>query len=310
MKNNTRYLIFITLFICFLSINLKAQQNCIKGDCIEGFGIQKGKLTDGSSYIYEGNFKNGMFNGKGILKAQNNNAEYDGNFINNKFTCSNCSLSYQINEQKFFEYGQFVENKLKDGFREINFTNQKQVYTGTFQNDELKNGKQEIINQNGQIEIIEIVNFTESNITSNTLNYYYEEDIIGPLNQMIDLRVDGKKLHLEIKFTNEIILSSCIFDTGAHGLSLNYKTFKALKDRNLAEKLNIDNIDFLGVGGTDKSFLIKIYSVKLGDFTLKNVIADVSYDINRDFTLVGINFFDKFNNVIWNKKDNTLELFK
>jgi len=270
----------------------------------------KGNYTDGSSFKYEGNFKNRMFNGKGILKNQNYNTEYNGNFVNNKFTCSNCSISYQIDENKYYEYGQFVENKLKEGIREISYTDQKKVYDGTFQNDELKNGTKKIIYKNGQIHTTEIVNFKIINETSNISNIYSEKEIIGPLKQIIDLGVNGKKLNVEIKFTNEIILSDCIFDTGAYGLSLNYKTFKALKDKNLAEKLNVDNINFEGVGGVDKSFMIKIYSVKIGDFTLKNVIADVSYDINRDFTLVGINFFDKFNNVIWNKKDNTLELFK
>jgi len=310
MKSYKCYLIFTLLFICYLSSNVKAQQNCLKGDCIEGFGIMKGNYTDGSSFKYEGNFKNRMFNGKGILKNQNYNTEYNGNFVNNKFTCSNCSISYQIDENKYYEYGQFVENKLKEGIREISYTDQKKVYDGTFQNDELKNGTKKIIYKNGQIHTTEIVNFKIINETSNISNIYSEKEIIGPLKQIIDLGVNGKKLNVEIKFTNEIILSDCIFDTGAYGLSLNYKTFKALKDKNLAEKLNVDNINFEGVGGVDKSFMIKIYSVKIGDFTLKNVIADVSYDINRDFTLVGINFFDKFNNVIWNKKDNTLELFK
>lgn len=310
MKSYKCYLIFTLLFICYLSSNVKAQQNCLKGDCIEGFGIMKGNYTDGSSFKYEGNFKNRMFNGKGILKNQNYNAEYNGNFVNNKLTCSNCFISYQIDENKYYEYGQFVENKLKEGVREISYTDQKQVYDGTFQNDELKNGTKKIIYKNGQIHTTEIVNFKIINKTSNISNIYSEKEIIGPLKQVIDLGVNGKKLNVEIKFTNEIILSDCIFDTGAYGLSLNYKTFKALKDKNLAEKLNVDNINFEGVGGVDKSFMIKIYSVKIGDFTLKNVLADVSYDINRDFTLVGINFFDKFNNVIWNKKDNTLELFK
>ena len=30
---------------------------------------------------------------------------------------------------------------------------------------------------------------------------------------------------------------------------------------------------------------------------------------SREFT-IGINFFDKFKNVIWNKKQNTLEIYK
>jgi len=295
-----------------ISIN-KASAQCITGDCKEGYSILKGKYTNGSSFIYEGNFKNSMFNGKGILKDEYNNTEYNGTFINNKFTCSNCSITYEIDKNNYYEYGKFVENILKEGVCEINFPEDKQkhFYTGSFANRELKNGTKKIIYDDGQIEIIEIVNFQETNTTSNILNTYSKKDIIGPSQQVIKLAKNKKKqLNLEIIFTDDIILSDCIFDTGAHGLSLNYKTYKALKEKNLAEKLNIDAVMFKGVGGTDESFMINIYKVKIGDFTLKNVIASVSIDGNKDFTLVGINFFDKFDNVIWNKKQNTLELFK
>ena len=41
--------------------------------------------------------------------------------------------------------------------------------------------------------------------------------------------------------------------------------------------------------------------MKIGEHTVKNVIANVSTKKDREFTLVGINFFDKFKNVIWNK---------
>ena len=48
--------------------------------------------------------------------------------------------------------------------------------------------------------------------------------------------------------------------------------------------------------------------ISIGGCTIKNVIAVLN--LQQDHTLVGMQFFDKFNNAIWNMKENTIELYQ
>ena len=281
------FLCYFALAFCFSTNDVNAQQNCLKGDCFNGEGILKNKLTNGTPYRYEGYFKEGKFHGQGVFE-------------------------YKFDDYKLKEYGEFVNGKISMGVREIYFFKEKQKHliSGSFENKELKNGSKKIIFDDGQINVTKIENFKAVNFTSNTLNQYVKEEIIGPTKQIIALKSMNKKLYLELDFTNDIVLTDCIFDTGARGLSLSYQTYTALKKKKLAERLAVDNVEFYGVGGTEDGFFIKIKSMNIGEHTVKNVIANVSTKKDREFTLIGINFFDKFKNVIWNKKQNTLEIYK
>ena len=78
----------------------------------------------------------------------------------------------------------------------------------------------------------------------------------------------------------------------------------------MVERLDVDKTKSYGVGGSTDVFYIVVKSVIIGDFKVDNVIATADMSDNDRPNLVGINFFDKFKNVIWNKNDNTLELFK
>ena len=48
--------------------------------------------------------------------------------------------------------------------------------------------------------------------------------------------------------------------------------------------------------------------IGIGDYIIKDVVAIISLEHN--YTLVGIGFFDKFSNIIWNKKENQIKLYK
>lgn len=65
--------------VSFLSIGLLAHSECISGNCSNGKGIYS--FTDGS--LYEGQFKNRLFHGKGTMKYANGNV-YIGNWVKNK----------------------------------------------------------------------------------------------------------------------------------------------------------------------------------------------------------------------------------
>ncbi len=60
MRNYLRFFLFpIGLFLC--PVLLSAQGDCIKGDCIDGYG--EFKFPSGT--LYKGNFQNGVFQGRG-----------------------------------------------------------------------------------------------------------------------------------------------------------------------------------------------------------------------------------------------------
>ena len=145
-------------------------------------------------------------------------------------------FEYKFDDYKLKEYGEFVNGDILMGVREIYFFKEKQKHliSGSFVNNELKNGSKKIVFSDGQINEIKIENFKAVNLTSNTLNQYVEEEIIGPTKQMIALKLENKKLYLELGFTNDIVLPDCIFDTGARGLSLSYKNLHSIKKRKIS----------------------------------------------------------------------------
>lgn len=294
MKNNTLCLIFITLFICFSTSIVKAQPNCLKGDCFNGFGILTGMIKDANYSKYIGNFKDGKFHcddGELIIKKDNYTLKSEGRFVNDYL----------------FEGTENLKWKTKT---KNTITSKEEINSGFFENGKLKNGERKVIFTNGTIKNFEIDNFIKKTSISNVLNKYSVNEISGPANQLLKLNQSGTKLYLELGFTNDIVKSNCVFDTGAHGLKLNKKTYNELRKQNLVERLDVDKTKSFGVGGSTDIFYVEIKSVIIGDFNVDNVIAAVDLSNNDPPILVGINFFDKFKNVIWNKKDNTLQLFK
>ena len=54
--------------------------------------------------------------------------------------------------------------------------------------------------------------------------------------------------------------------------------------------------------------LVIIENIKVGDYRIKEFIFKVNLDNN--FSLLGMDFMDTFSNVIWNKRDSSLTLYK
>ena len=70
----------------------------------EGYGKE---IYENGDY-YEGEFKNGLKNGRGILYTKHHNIQYKGDWINNDIN------GYGI---QYFKNGQKYEGELKDGLR-------------------------------------------------------------------------------------------------------------------------------------------------------------------------------------------------
>ena len=157
------------LFIPLLLFNIISAQNCIEGDCIDGYGEKKWKSysykgnfkegrmsgygeynwTDGESYI--GTFREDFFEGNGVKKYKNG-VVYEGEFKYNKrhgkgeikypagsSYSGNWRFGYRdgiglYKDGKGYSHeGNYNFNK-KDGFGKQKWSN-GDVYEGNFKND-------------------------------------------------------------------------------------------------------------------------------------------------------------------------------
>lgn len=113
--------LLITLNLLFIATIVTSQ--CVLGDCKNGFG--KMQYQDA---VYEGNFINGKFTGQGKLTAKNGNffvGEFiEGKIAKGKFTWAN-GASYE---------GDFIDG-MKVGFGKEYDKNNKLIYEGSFLNN-------------------------------------------------------------------------------------------------------------------------------------------------------------------------------
>ena len=114
------------------------------GDIIDGKKQGKGKLIFPDGSYYEGNFKDDLFNGTGILVKDN--SIYKGNFLNGK----------KHGKGKIEIYKKFNNNntKFNSYSKQISFNNEniieKKIYDGDWFDDNINGeGKEIIENENG-----------------------------------------------------------------------------------------------------------------------------------------------------------------
>jgi predicted aspartyl protease len=87
--------------------------------------------------------------------------------------------------------------------------------------------------------------------------------------------------------------------------------FNELKEKGLKYRdLNV-NIKTIGVNGIEmENNAIVIDKLKIGDFTLKNVVAHVSKLETSNISLIGIGFLNKFREVQWSLIAKELVFYK
>ena len=75
----------VILFCSTPKKELPERYLCIKGDCINGFRIQEFNRGFQKTARYEGNFKNGKYDGEGTYTFENKD-KYKGSFIDDKIS--------------------------------------------------------------------------------------------------------------------------------------------------------------------------------------------------------------------------------
>jgi hypothetical protein len=263
MNKNSIYLISVTLMLFFSTSFLKAQQNCLKGDCIEGLGIIKGKYSDNSSYTYEGNFKNGKFEGFGVFIDKNQ--QYEGNFKNGEYHGLG-TLNGRYQDRTKFQYqGNFKNNKFHgEGKLKIN----NEIWVGLF-------------NYGNQIDSLGNWNYE---------NYFDKENIISDLNsQTIQLAQKNGHCYLGISLLSGY-LKRFMLDTGASEFVLSLEDFNILKKNGLEfKKLNIKRSFRTANNQKISASFYEVYNLEIGDFNINKSIVAV-WDKRGSSSLLGIKY--------------------
>jgi len=94
-------------------------------------------------------------------------------------------------------------------------------------------------------------------------------------------------------------------------MSIGFRMFNELKANGLVyEDLGI-TIPTIGIRGEPtENKIIKKTQLKIGDYTLKNVVANAKTLETANNSLIGIQFLEKFSDVYWSLKQNKLIFYK
>ena len=278
-----------------------------KGNFDEGKRQGQGVLTYISGHKYVGSFKNGMYSGQGIktLYFDEQTQVKDGFFSENTFQYGTETITFESSGIiKTYEYKDF------DIIKAVRKENQALVSEQIgefFSNRRFKNGSEIIYDGNLQT-YLEYKNGKEISRATNIDNRYNEQDIIGSDDSIeLDLEVEGNTKYIKVNFESEVEPYRFVFDTGAESFVIGYLLFEELKSKGLAfEDMGI-KISSRGVSGIPfESKVIKIYSISIGSYTVKNIYASVPVIETANSNLIGISFMKKFKDVKWSLNDDKL----
>ncbi len=146
----------------------------------------------------------------------------------------------------------------------------------------------------------------------NDRNYFDPNKIIGDVaSSKVLLDVEGDQNEGKTFFVNmniDAFEAKWVFDSGAQLTSIGKRMFERLKQEGVTFKDLKLNIKTFGVGGVSNGNLVIIENIRVGDYLIKDFIFKVNLENN--FSLLGMDFMDMFSNVIWNKRDSSLTLYK
>ena len=276
-----------------------------------GLGKQELYFEDGTLYIESGEFFQGRLNGNGEKVLPN--GKQTGVFRNGVLIRG--SIKIDFNDSYQISTGEFVEGLLhgQNGVMIINEKNGNLKSEGEFRRGSLMTGTE----TESYVSGLEIIKKYENGVmvglpVRNDKNYYDINDIQGDSEYSeIKLKKEGNPnegISYIIELEIDGVSGDWIFDTGAVNFSIGMRMFDRLKNSGVKYRDLNQTIKTFGVGGESQGKLVLIDKIKIGEYFLSNVIAEVSLDNN--YSLLGIEFLSKFNNVEWDMKKEVLKLYK
>ena len=280
--------------------------------CLDDFGNPSGMgVLRTDQYEKEGNWDSGNLNGKGKFTFFEDNSVYQGEWSNDELIKGSYSLKNDNLQVKY--EGDFIDLKFQgNGVLEIIRSDSSIKKIGEFINNDLFMGETILFREDGLIINSTIERGTLVLEKRNDINYYNPKDIIGnePFT-VIPLKLSGSE-NEGVSFLVEMEINGVkgewIFDTGAELFSIGQRMFKRLIKEGLSYKDLNRNIKTFGIGGESTGRLIILDNIKIGSYSLKNVIVKIANDNN--FSLMGISFLNKFSNAEWSMKKKQLRLYK
>ena len=276
-----------------------------------GLGKQELFFEDGTLYVESGEFFQGRLNGNGEKVLPN--GKQTGIFSNGILIKG--SIRIDFNDSYKISTGDFVEGLLhgQNGIMIFNEKNGTLKSEGEFRRGSLMSGTE----TESYVSGLEIIKKYENGVMvglplRNDKNYYNLNDIQGDSEYSeIKLKKEGNPnegISYIIELEIDGVSGEWIFDTGAFNFSIGMRMFKRLKNSGVKYRDLNQTIKTFGVGGESQGKLVLIDKIKIGDYYLNNVIAEVSLDNN--YSLLGIEFLSKFSNVQWDMTLGTLILYK
>ena len=276
-----------------------------------GLGKQELFFEDGTLYIESGEFFQGRLNGNGEKVLPN--GKQTGIFSNGVLIRG--SIRIDFNDSYKISTGDFVEGLLhgQNGIMIFNEKNGTLKSEGEFRRGSLMSGTE----TESYVSGLEIIKKYENGVMvglplRNDKNYYNLNDIQGDSEYSeIKLKKEGNPnegISYIIELEIDGVSGEWIFDTGAFNFSIGMRMFKRLKNSGVKYRDLNQTIKTFGVGGESQGKLVLIDKIKIGDYYLNNVIAEVSLDNN--YSLLGVEFLSKFSNVQWDMSLGTLILYK
>jgi len=260
-----------------------SQKGTFKNGRLEGENGEEERINKNDTIVFKGEFKEGELIEGSILRLEEDRVFYKGTFKKNNLFGTNCSMAaFTKSGDTIIKYGRFINGTLIDGSY----------------NYKKPNGwKRACKYQNGE----------EINCIRNDRNHYNSDDIIGGSSSKIMLQTLDNEAYIEIGFDNT--KTNLLWDTGAYGLALSkYDFIKLLESGVEFLDLNLKAVSYGVANIPIEGKTLIINNLKIGEYTVNNVVC--TYYPNMKTSLIGMNFFDKFDNVKWDKKNEYLILYK
>ena len=161
--------------------------------------------------------------------------------------------------------------------------------------------------------IEKIFNSSGSKTIRNIDNNRIMDDIVGEVEfSDVELTERDNQYRINVGFPkiNGGVMNVPIqFDSGATSFFIGNRLYKDLLANCEIEDLNVESISG-GVGAEFKTKYIKIKSIQIGDYVIRNVIAVVPLREDINDILIGIGFLKKFKEVLWSLNSNLMRFYK
>jgi hypothetical protein len=279
--------------LIFLSLCLISTFTCIAQSDTppkSGQHFFEGVYQDGSIYTYDGNFERHQFHGNGVFKSDG--VEIEGAFVNGSLSTGTIVMSNTNGHRKFVGSFEMEENY--------------------FFTADLIDGQEITTTSLGVITTCEYQNSKKIDCLSNNRNHYNQDDVNGAKKTVIDMHYFSNEYYLPIRVGKKSI--DIKWDTGAYGLVVNSEDFTTLKklcDQNDDVYMESTGIQQQSIYANGQGALGEIWvlnGLSIGEISVNSLLF--VYDSSVTHSLLGMNFFDKFSNVKWDKASSQMVLFK